>query len=215
MKQYLIPTYFLDCEQQKVQAFAQKHMGTTDDPIEQAKSLYLAVRDGWKYNPFQIDLRKPALKASDMFTRDHGYCVEKANLLAATGRALGIPTRLGFAIVKNHIGAEKLHKLFRTELIVFHGYCEFFLEEKWVKATPAFNAELCAKFHVSPLDFDGKTDSIFQQFTDDGNKYMEYVHDYGSFEDLPHKLFLSEVEKHYPHLYKHRRLEVDGFCFIR
>ena len=47
-----------------------------------------------------------------------------------------------------------------TDLFVFHGYTELYLDGKWVKATPAFNLSLCTKFRVKPLEFDGRADSI-------------------------------------------------------
>jgi hypothetical protein len=31
---------------------------------------------------------------------------------------------------------------------------------------------------------------------------MEYVHDYGSFDDVPLELMKSEMKRHYPHLFE-------------
>jgi len=164
--------------------------------------LYHAIRDGWRYDPYRIDLRPEAMKASALLTRDHGYCIEKANLLAAAARSLGIPARLGFANVKNHIGTEKLEKLLKTNLMVFHGFTELYLNGKWVKATPAFNKQLCKKLSVKPLDFNGRDDSIFQQYAADGSRFMEYVHNYGHFADVPRDLFIQELRKYYPHVFE-------------
>jgi hypothetical protein len=30
---------------------------------------------------------------------------------------------------------------------------------------------------------------------------MEYLHDYGNFEDMPYDLAISEFIKHYPHIF--------------
>ena len=138
-----------------------------------------------------------------MLRRDYGYCVEKANLLGACARALGIPARLGFANVRNHIGTARLEKMLRTDVLVFHGYVELYLEEHWVKATPAFNAALCRRLGVAPLAFDGRHDSLFQQYDSSGGKFMEYLHDYGTFPDVPRELFIDELKKHYPHIFEH------------
>jgi len=131
--------------------------------------------------------------------------VEKSLLLAAVGRVHGIPSRLGFSIVKNHISTEKFTERLKSDKFVFHGYNEFWVDGKWVKCTPAFNAALCEKFGVKPLDFDGENDSIFQQFTNDGAKYMEYLHEYGQFADFPYELFVSELKLHYPHLFEKKQ----------
>ena len=51
-----------------------------------------------------------------------------------------------------------------SDVLVPHGYIEIYLNNKWIKATPAFNKELCAILNIHPLEFDGETDSIFQEF---------------------------------------------------
>jgi transglutaminase-like putative cysteine protease len=215
MKKYLEPTAFIDSDHPTVIAFAQAEKGDSVTKTDQAVSLYYAVRDGFKYNPYRIDVRKEGLTASNLIGRDDGYCTEKAVLLAASARAIGIPSRLGFAKVKNHLGTSRLEELLRTDMLVFHGYCELYLEDQWVKATPAFNLTLCEKFGVAPLEFDGKTDSVFQEFTGEGAQYMEYLHDYGTFDDLPHELYLSELQEHYPHLFKYQEYESGDFYFVR
>jgi transglutaminase-like putative cysteine protease len=211
---HLQPTAFINSDHSGIIAFAKNAIGSETDQTKKAMLLYVAVRDGFRYDPFRIDLRKHALQASDLLTRDFGYCVEKANFLAAVGRAAGIPTRLGFAKVKNHIGTSKLESFLRTDELVFHGYTEFLLNEKWVKATPAFNKELCKKFNVAPLEFNGVDDSIFQEFNAEGDRYMEYLHDYGQFSDLPFDLYLSELKKHYPHIFKQKVVKGEGYYFI-
>ena len=93
-----------------------------------------------------------------------GHCIDKALLLAACARALGIPAQLHFANVRNHVGTAKLEERLGTDLLVFHGYTELWLDERWVAATPAFNKALCDRLGVAPLEFDGEHDSIFQAY---------------------------------------------------
>jgi len=215
MNNYLKATYFIDTDHGGLRAFvAEKTTGHNSD-IDRAVALYQAVRDGWRYDPYRIDLRKEILQASHLLGRNHGYCVEKAVLLAAVGRIAGIPTRLGFAHVTNHLGTSKLEELLQTTRLVFHGYTEFWLEGQWVKATPAFNASLCERLGVAPLEFNGREDSIFQEQSGTGDRFMEYLHDYGVFEDLPYDLYVSELERHYPHIFEHKSFEQDGFYFRR
>lgn len=198
---YLKPGKFVDSDSPAVIAYTRRHTDEKATQTEKAKQLYYAIRDGFKYNPYLIDLRQEALKASYLITKDNGYCIEKANLLAATARAVGIPARLGFAQVRNHIGTARLEEILKSDLLVFHGYTELFLNNRWVKATPAFNLQLCKRLGIEPLEFDGENDSVFQEFLPSGGLYMEYVHDYGHFADIPYDMFLSELKKYYPHVF--------------
>jgi transglutaminase-like putative cysteine protease len=202
MEEYLGPAKFMDSDHPAVIAYTRKITKGIEDKTEIAIALYYAVRDGFKYNPYRMDLRPEGLKASNLPSRDHGYCIEKANLLGACARVAGIPSRLGFVNVKNHIGTAKFEKILKTDLLVFHGYTELYLNGAWVKVTPAFNKELCEKLNVAPLEFNGREDSIFQQYDREGGKFMEYLYDYGNFPDVPYDLLIQELRRHYPHLFE-------------
>lgn len=202
---YLNPGKYINSAHPEVIAFANQYKGDTDEPLEQAVNLYYAVRDNFLYNPFSVDLSDEGLKASSVLKRGYGYCVEKANLLAASSRTLGIPSRIGLADVRNHIGSEKLKKLLRTDVFACHGFTELFLNGKWVKATPAFNRSLCEKMGVAPLEFNGLEDSIFQEFDEHETgerKFMEYLHYHGSFADVPKDYMKAVLKKHYPHFFE-------------
>lgn len=201
MQEYLSPTKFIDFENPAIIKFSERFSSDRLSIREKAIAVYYAVRDEIRYDPYHLDLRPEVLSASITLNQGYGYCVEKSLLLCAAGRSLGIPSRLGFSIVRNHLATDKFIKLLGTDVFVFHGYNDFFIEDKWVKCTPAFNKELCEKFSVHPLEFDGIHDSIFHEFDKAGQKHMEYLHNYGNFADLPFELFKSELEKYYPHLF--------------
>lgn len=200
MKNYLQTTFYFDYQKENVQLWIEDIKNSEEPLIEKAKKLYLKVRDGFFYNPYKIVLNPNALKLSYLITKKEGYCIEKSIILAGLARALGIPSRLGFANVKNHLGTEKIERILGTNVLVFHGYCELYLENKWVKATPAFNKELCYKFGVEPLEFNGLEDSIFQPYSSEGKLFMEYLKDHGTFEDMPFELFKNEFYAYYGHL---------------
>jgi len=121
----------------------------------------------------------------------YGYCVAKAVALTALLRAQGIPSKLHFADVRNHLTTERLKKLMQTDMFYYHGYNDIFLDGRWVKVTPTFNLSLCEKFKVKPLDFDGVNDAIFHPFDMEGRRHMEYVTDHGSFADLPYEKIIE------------------------
>lgn len=192
-------TSTIDSDHPQVVAFAAQHaQGST--PREQACSLYLAVRDGLRYDPYRIDLSEHGMKASTALALGHGWCVPKAVLLAAVARAAGIPARLGFADVRNHLSTERLRQTMQTDVFVWHGYTALWLDGAWRKATPAFNLSLCEKFGLLPLAFDGVTDSLYHPFDRAGQRHMEYVNERGSFDDLPLAQICASFAVVYPGL---------------
>ena len=197
---YLRPTRFIDSDNPKIIAYAHSLTQESKTDREKCVDLFYGVRDNILYDPYNIILLPEAISASKTLEKGRGYCVEKSLLLCALGRVFKIPSRLGFSIVRNHLSTQKFIEMLGSDKFVFHGYNEFWLGEKWVKCTPAFNKSLCDKFGVAPLEFDGEHDSIFHEYTD-GKKYMEYLHEYGQFDDLPFDLFVHELKVHYPHLF--------------
>ena len=163
--------------------------------------MYEKVRDAFLYDPYHLHLTETALQGSFLLTKKRAWCVEKAIVLAACARRLGIPARLGYAVVVNHIGVERLLQYLRRPEIVFHGYVELYLENRWVKCTPSFDRNICRMTGVPPLVWDGEQDSLFQAYAGE-SQFMEYVHDYGSFADVPLTLMKSEMQKYYPHLFE-------------
>ena len=193
---HLRATALIDSDTPAVRAFAAEHArGATDR--ERAVALYLAVRDGFRYDPYRIDLSPQGMRASTVIANGHGWCVPKATLLAAVARAAGIPARLGFADVRNHLSTERMRQTMQTDLFIWHGYAELWLEGAWRKATPAFNLGLCQKFGLLPLDFDGVHDSIYHPFDEAGNRHMEYVNDRGTFDDLPLVRIVADFHRVY------------------
>ena len=202
MSRYLSATYFIDKDHPDIVAFSRKHVGSGTTDKDRAVSLYYAVRDLIRYNPYSIEPNKSSMKASAVLAKKQGYCVAKAVLLAACLRSQGIWARLGFADVKNHLNTERLKALMETDLLVWHGFTEIHLDGKWVKATPAFNLSLCEAFNVKPLEFDGTCDSIFHPFDNLGNRHMEYVTEHGSFDDLPWDRALAAMKQAYPRYFE-------------
>ncbi|MBF0277555.1 MAG: transglutaminase family protein [SAR324 cluster bacterium] len=200
-KQYLSPTPLLDCDHHEVINYANRVTHNTSSQEEKAIALYYAVRDDIFYDPYRVSLAPEDLKASVTLERKFGFCVSKAILLAAALRVLGIPSRLGYADVRNHITTERMkEKYIESDLFVYHGYTDVFLNHRWVKATPAFNLSLCEKFHIKALEFDGKTDSIFHEYDEGGNKHMEYVNDHGTYADVPLDDIRAAFYREYPNL---------------
>jgi transglutaminase-like putative cysteine protease len=193
----LAATPLIDSDHPAVLDFALQHARGADGR-ERAVALYYAVRDGFRYDPYRADMTPEGMKASAVIALGLGWCVPKATLLAAVCRAAGIPARLGFADVRNHLSTERMRRNMETEVFYWHGYTEIWVEGAWRKATPAFNLGLCQKFGLLPLEFDGRADSIYHPFDAAGNRHMEYLAQRGAFDDLPLALILADFQRHYP-----------------
>ena len=210
MSEYLKPTYYIESDHPSVIEYAKAVAGGRSDETEIARALFCAVRDDIRYDPYSVDLRPEGMRATTALEKGYAFCIPKAVLLAATTRVFGIPSRLGFADVKNHLNTERLKQIMQTDVFAFHGYTDIFLHGSWVKVTPAFNRSLCERFNVEPLEFDGSSDAMLQQSNRDGERYMEYLTDHGLFADLPFELMVATWGKHYPHLMVDRGYNVSG-----
>lgn len=186
MQRYLKCTYTIDCEEKSVKEKALMLAIGQETVVEKAKAIFYFVRDQIKYNPYVPLYTLEDNKASITLKRGEGYCVQKAILLAALARASGIPARLGFADIRNYIIPKKLADAMRGKnLFIYHGYVSFYLDGKWVKATPAFDLKMCQKNRIIPVEFDGESDAQFHQYNREGKLHIEYVRDHGYYDDLP------------------------------
>ncbi|MEA2839532.1 MAG: hypothetical protein QOF41_862 [Methylobacteriaceae bacterium] len=195
---YLDPADYVDSDHPEVQLYAKTIIAGRDEPHAIVRALYRAVRDDIRYDPY-VDYCDPkTFRASAVLAARRGYCVGKASLYAALCRIAGIPARLGFADVKNHLATPKLIEAMGTDLFAWHGYSEVCIGGEWLKATPTFNASLCEKLGVAPLDFDGRTDALLHPFDANGQAFMAYVETHGTFHDVPVKFLMREMERLYP-----------------
>jgi transglutaminase-like putative cysteine protease len=174
------PSDLIDSDHPTIQAYAARVAGEGSDR-DKALRLYYAVRDDLRYDPYNTP-------------------VNKAGLMAAVCRAVGIPARVGYADVRNHMTTQRLSDLMGSDTFYYHGYTEVWLDGHWVKATPAFNKELTDKFGVKPLDWDGVSDSIYHPFDLSGRRHMEYLAYRGVFADIPFDEIRDAFRTYYPRM---------------
>lgn len=196
----LQPSVMVDSNHAAVMAFAKAVSEGASNDRERAVKLYYAVRDGLRYDPYKIDLSVEGLKASRALSDGFGWCVTKATLLAAACRAVGLPARVGLADVRNHLSTARLREVMGTDMFYRHGYTAIRLDGQWIKATPAFNKELCEKLHLHTLEFDGLADSIYHPVDLAGQRHMEYVNFRGEFDEIPRDELLQVFAEHYPRM---------------
>lgn len=198
LQQYLQPSTFINSDAPSIVELARQHTSKERSNTDNAISLYYLVRDSIRYNAYAAAVDEESLKATATLAAGQSWCVPKAVLMAALCRAAGIPSRVGFADVRNHLSTEKMRASMESDIFYFHGYCSNYLNGKWVKSTPAFNLSLCEKFNLKPLEFDGENDSLYHEFDNAGNRHMEYVSERGEYLDIPYDELIAVFSEHYP-----------------
>lgn len=196
------PTWFIDSDSPEVAEFVERTLASAgvsrSDRRAVAVALFNAVRDGIRYDPYRVSHDPADFRASAVAQSSSNWCVPKAVLYTAALRHVGIPARLGFADVRNHLTSAKLSESMGTDLFAWHGYTELYLEGRWLKASTAFNIELCDRFGVKVLEFDGTTDALMHPYDKAGHRHMEYVRQRGSYQDLPLEEILATFAEVYP-----------------
>lgn len=200
MTPYLTAGSYIDSDKASIIAFAKQATEGVSDPRAAALRLYTTVRDSIAYDPY-VNFADPAnYRASGVLASGRTFCIGKSALLAASARGIGVPARVGFADVRNHLTSRRLYEKIKTDIFLWHSYTELYLSGRWVKATPAFDRALCERAGIKPLEFDGETDSLFQPFDPAGRRHMEYLKDRGAFADVPFETIKIEFLKTYPGL---------------
>jgi transglutaminase-like putative cysteine protease len=200
MAQFLAPGIFIDSDAPSVVAFAQRTVAGITEQRAAVLRLYSTIRDAVIYDPY-VNCADPAnYRASSVLAAARAFCIGKATLLAACARVIGTPARVGYADVRNHLTSRRLYEMTKSDTFIWHSYTELWLDGLWLKATPAFDRALCDRVGIKPLEFDGKTDSLFHEFDRAGRRHMEYLRDRGSFADVPFETIKADFIKSYPSL---------------
>jgi len=194
---YLEPTEFFDYYypgiSKVIKGFTEKHQLK----IDLAVKLFYFVRDNYHYSAYEFSLNKEHLKASYIFNRNRGWCLQKAILLTTLGRAAGIPSRLIIATIRNHKASKKLIEQLGGNIFFPHAYTQFYLDGRWVKAAATFDTDICTRIGVPLVEFDGINDAILPGFDLNGQPFIEYLEDHGCFNDVPWEMIYQNVYRIY------------------
>lgn len=194
-------TEFLDHESPEVADLVNGTVRAGDDERQRAVKLYYAVRDGIRYEVYGADLSRDGLKASSIIRTGSGFCVHKSLVYAAALRRAGIPSRLFYGDVRNHLTSPRLQDLVGGDLFRFHALTLVYLDGTWIKSTPVFNKTLCRLYRIRPLDFDGTADSLYHPYDVEGRRHMEFVRMHGDFPDFPYDLVVGGIREAHPKLF--------------
>lgn len=195
MKVNLRPTYTIDSENERVRETAEILTKGCSSDNEKAIRLFYFVRDSIIYNGYMCSVFIEDFKASKVLEWKKGYCVQKAVLLTALGRASGIPSRLAFAKILNHRTSQEFYKTYHMNIFSRHGYNQFYLNDRWVSATATFDKTLCDKNKLPVVEFDGRKDATLSEKDLIGQPFIEYLEKYPPKSDLPFDWIVERLIK--------------------
>ncbi len=195
MENYLKATAAIDSDNRSIIETAENLIKECSTDAEKAVKLFYFVRDSVRYNLFMISVFKEDFVASRVLKWGKGYCVQKAVLLTALGRASGIPSRLVFAKIRNHRVPAHIVQQLKGNIFPRHGYNQFFLNGKWVSAAATFDKGLCEKNGLPTVEFDGRTDAILPERDLKGRPYIEYIEKFPSKDGLPFDWIYAKISK--------------------
>jgi transglutaminase-like putative cysteine protease len=196
----LAPGHYIDSDSPAVIEFARRATTGLRGDTERAVALYRAIRDDIQYDPYVDFFDQANFRASSVLAAGRGFCVGKSALFAAAARTIGVPARVGYADVRNHLTSPRMYARIKTDVFIWHSYTDLQVCGRWVKATPAFDLALCERVGLRPLEFDGQRDSLFHPFDRSGRRHMEYLRDRGTFADVPFDAIQADFRLAYPGL---------------
>lgn len=189
MQEYIQCTPSINCDSPIIQEIALELTQECENTKEKAKAIFYFVRDAIKY---RVGLTLPAsedFSAIKTLEKREGFCIPKAILLTSLARAVQIPARLRFADIRNLLLPSSVLEAIGTNVMLYHGYTELYIQEKWIKVNPAFDKELCERHDFIPVDFDGSADALFRRHDRKGRVHFEYLKDHGYFADFTDELY--------------------------
>lgn len=200
MQELLAPGRFIDSNARSIVELAHSVTAGLHGEIDRIVRLYHAVRDSIIYDPYVDVFDQQNYRASSVLATGRGFCIGKSALLAATARVIGVPARVGYADVRNHMTSRRLRERTKSDTFIWHSYTDLYIDGRWVKATPVFDQTLCERVGLKPLEFDGRQDLLFHPFDREGRRHMEYLRDRGTFPDVPFEAIRADFKIAYPSL---------------
>lgn len=197
MKNSLQATFYFDCDQPDIRNAVQSITGDCENQREALQKIYLFVRDQIPYNMYAVTGNQKYYKASKILEMGTGYCVQKAILFTTLGRAAGVPSRLVLVAIRNHLTPPDVVKLLGGNIFFPHAYSQFFLEGRWVNVAATYDQPLCARLGAAVPEFDGYHDTLLPATDLAGHKFIEYIENFGVFDDLPWQLIVDKLPEYY------------------
>ena len=132
---YLLGDAFVQVDEPRIVAQAQKIVGDVVDPLERAKRLHY-----WIYENIDKVIVLSFPSALDVLESREGDCNEHTVLFAALSRTLDIPTRIAIGVVWSD----------ELEGFYYHAWPEVYVEG-WIAMDPTLGQEIADATHIKLL----------------------------------------------------------------
>lgn len=180
----LAATDYVECEHPTIRSLAARLAPPEVPEKERARRLFRFVRDEIRYE-FMAKITPAEYRATYVLEHGGGFCVQKAMLLCALGRAAGVPTALVLSDLVDRSLAPKVVSALGTNVMAHHGLNAFHLAGRWLLADASLTSEVVTRKGYRRVDFDGENDALLSATTLAGSDHAEYARFHGMYADLP------------------------------
>ena len=180
---YLAPTPFIESQHASIAALVDRLGLSSMAPRARAVAAFRFVQNEIRYE-FVAKLAPEYYQASRVLADGRGFCVQKAVLLCALGRAAGLPTALVVSDLRDRTLPEALVQALKTDVFYHHGLNAFHLDGRWIQVDASLSSDLAERRGYLLPSFDGVSEALLSPVTRTGEPHTEYVAFHGRFPDL-------------------------------
>ena len=184
------------------------------DNLEKLVDFYYVVRDKIHYQIFGVDVSSQGLQASSVINNQKGFCLHKSIVFIAAARMLKFPARLKAVHVRNHLASPDVISLMEGKIFL-HWYVEVKINDVWLKVTPVFSKIFCQLYGSTPLEFDGKTDSIYQIYDEDKSSTLFFLDAPVTIEPVTAEELIAKVKASHPNFLNQKNFVHENHCLPR
>jgi len=195
----LAPTDVIESDHPAVTAAAERIAGDAEG-AEAAQRLFAYVRDEVKYEMCPNAERREDWRASAVLEQGHGFCQQKAVLLASLLRARGIPSAIVLQDLLDHKIPPHYVALMETQRLEVHGLTAAHIDGRWVRLDATLPRKLVEKKGYRLVEFDGTNDAVLQETDAAGLPHFTLVQEFGTWADMPDEVVEHTVALEFLHL---------------
>lgn len=181
-------TDVIDSDHESVRHLADElTLGAAGD-VDRVKALFEWVRDEIRYDMGPVLSERSDWTASSTIDRGYGFCQQKAVLLAAFLRAVGIPSGIGIEVLLDHKIPPHFAEYMGGQHIPLHGYTLAFVEGRWQRIDATLDSALCGRKGYRVVQYAPGSDRQLPTTDLDGKPHVEHLAVLGEWSDLPDEI---------------------------
>lgn len=184
VEECLAPTRFVESTHPEIVARVEALGVHSLEPAARAAALFHHVRDTIRYE-FMAKVTPDEYRASYALREGKGFCVQKAVLLCALSRAVGVPCAIVLSDLVDESLSPKIARALGTNTMFHHGLNAFHIDGRWLKADASLSPDVTTRKGYRPVEFDGRKDALLPETTLAGSPHAKYVRFHGMYADLP------------------------------